>query len=42
MHLQHTLTAAALNLVRISQWLQGSERARTRESAFSRPIVACT
>ena len=41
-HLQHTLTAAALNLVRVSQWLMGEQRARTRESAFARLMAACT
>lgn len=35
-HLQHVLTAAAINLGRISNWLVGTPRERTRQSAFSR------
>ena len=35
-HLQHVLTAAALNLGRISNWLAGTPRERTRQSAFVR------
>jgi transposase len=35
-HLQHLLTAAALNFVRVADWLQDAERSRTRVSACSR------
>jgi transposase len=35
-HLQHVLTAAALNLVRVAAWLAGTPLARTRRSAFVR------
>ncbi len=35
-HLQHVLTAAALNLVRVAAWLVGAPLARTRQSAFVR------
>ena len=35
-HLQHVLTAAALNLVRVAAWLAGTPLARTRHSAFVR------
>ncbi len=35
-HLQHMLTAAAMNLGRISNWLAGTPRERTRQSAFIR------
>jgi len=35
-HLQHLLTAAALNFVRVGAWLMQTPRARTRESAFVR------
>jgi transposase len=34
-HLQHVLTAAALNLVRVEVWLEDTPRARTRQSAFA-------
>lgn len=34
-HLQHLLTAAALNLVRISDWWSGHQPARTRRSRFA-------
>ncbi len=33
--LQHLATAAALNLVRVGDWLLGSPRAKTRRSAFA-------
>ncbi len=33
--LQHTITAAAINLVRISDWLNESPRAQTRRSRFA-------
>jgi len=39
-HLQHVLTAAALNFVRVGEWLAGTPRARTRESAFVRLVAA--
>ncbi|MEO7019655.1 MAG: transposase [Ktedonobacteraceae bacterium] len=35
-HLQHALTAAALNLSRLSAWLIGQSRAKTRQAAFVR------
>jgi transposase len=35
-HLQHVLTAAALNLARVAAWLAGTPLARTRQSAFVR------
>ena len=35
-HLQHVLTAAALNLVRLAAWLAGNPLARTRQSVFVR------
>ena len=38
-HLQHGLTAAALNLGRISTWLAGTPRERTRQSAFIRVMA---
>jgi hypothetical protein len=38
-HLQHLLTAAALNFVRVGAWLMETPRARTRESAFVRLMV---
>lgn len=34
-HLQHVLTAAALNLIRVGEWLFGSPRAKTRLSRFA-------
>ena len=34
-HLQHILTATALNLVRVGEWLFGSPRAKTRISRFA-------
>ena len=37
-HLQHVLTAAAINFVRISYWLMGKPRAKTRTSAFQKLI----
>jgi transposase len=33
-HLQHLLTAAALNVARVGLWLTGAPRARTRPSPF--------
>jgi transposase len=35
-HLQHVLTAVALNIVRVLQWLSEVPRAQTRRSAFAR------
>lgn len=35
-HLQHLMTAAAMNLMRVLDWLSGKERAATRVSAFTR------
>jgi transposase len=35
-HLQHILTAVALNLVRLSAWLSGTPLAPTRQSTFAR------
>ena len=35
-HLQHVITAAAMNLSRLAAWLAGSPRARTRASRFAR------
>ncbi len=35
-HLQHLAIAAAVNLVRVSQWLAGVPLAKTRHSAFER------
>jgi transposase len=35
-HLQHLITAAALNFHRVAQWLREVPLARTRHSAFSR------
>jgi len=34
-HLQHVLTAVALNLVRLSAWLAGTPLAPTRQSTFA-------
>lgn len=39
-HLQHVLTAAAMNLVRLGAWLAGTPLARTRQSAFVRLMAA--
>ena len=39
-HLQHLLTATALNFVRVGAWLMESPRARTRASAFVRAMAA--
>ena len=33
-HLQHLLTAAAINLVRVDNWLEGKPLAKTRISRF--------
>ncbi len=39
-HLQHILTAAAINLARLDNWFTGKKRARTRVSRFAalRPV----
>jgi transposase len=42
-HLQHLATAAAINLERVSDWLAGVGREKTRRSAFARvmqPLIA--
>jgi len=39
-HLQHLMTAAAMNLMRVLDWLSGKQRATTRTSAFARLAVA--
>lgn len=39
-HLQHLMTAAAMNLMRVVDWLNGKERATTRISAFARLAAA--
>jgi len=38
-HLQHLLTGAALNFVRVAAWLSATPRARTRASAFVRVMA---
>ena len=38
-HLQHVLTAAAMNLVRLAAWLDGTPPARTRQAAFARLMM---
>ena len=35
-HLQHLMTAAAMNLVRLLQWLAGEPKSATPRSAFTR------
>jgi transposase len=39
-HLQHLLAAAAMNLMRVIDWLGGRKFATTRTSAFARLAVA--
>ena len=41
-HLQHVLTAVAINMARLDAWLKGKKRAQTRVSRFAalRPIPA--
>lgn len=39
-HLQHLMTAAAMNLMRVLDWLSGKERSTTRVSAFARLAMA--
>lgn len=38
--LQHLVTGAAINFLRVGQWLLGTPHAKTRESAFLRLIAA--
>ena len=33
-HLQHVLTAVAINLIRVAEWLAGTPLAKTRVSPF--------
>jgi transposase len=37
-HLQHVITATAMNFVRLADWLAGAPMARTREPAFVRVL----
>jgi transposase len=39
-HLQHLMTAAAMNLMRVLDWLSGKECSTTRVSAFARLAMA--
>lgn len=39
-HLQHLITATAMNLMRVLDWLAGKERSSTRVSAFARLAAA--
>ena len=39
-HLQHPITAAAINLMRVIDWLSGNQWATTRKSAFARLAAA--
>ncbi len=39
-HLQHVLTAAAMNLIRLGAWFAGTPFARTRQSAFTKLMIA--
>jgi transposase len=41
-HLQHVLTAAAMNLARLDAWFQGKPRAQTRKSKLATIIPAAT
>ena len=38
--LHHLLSAAALNFVRVGEWLMGTPKATTRRSPFARLIAA--
>jgi Transposase DDE domain len=40
--LQHLATAAAINLKRVSDWLAGGDREKTRRSAFARVMQPLT
>jgi hypothetical protein len=39
-HLQHLMTAAAMNVVRMLRWLAGEAKAVTRPSAFAQLYLA--
>ncbi|MFD0463258.1 transposase [Microvirga aerilata] len=39
-HLQHVLTAAAMNLIPLGAWFAGTPLARTRQSAFTKLMMA--
>ncbi|EIM24331.1 IS5/IS1182 family transposase (plasmid) [Microvirga lotononidis] len=39
-HLQHVLTAAAMNLIRLGAWFADTPLARTRQSAFTKLMMA--
>jgi transposase len=39
-HLQHLITAAAMHLMRVIDWLSGKQRATPRKSAFARLAAA--
>lgn len=41
-HLQHVLTAAAMNLVRLGAWFAGTPLAQTRQSAFTKLMTLPT
>jgi transposase len=41
-HLQHVLTAAAMNLIRLGAWFAGTPLARTRQSAFTKLMTLPT
>ncbi len=38
-HLQHLLTAASINFLRVGEWLMGVPKATTRRSPFARLIA---
>jgi hypothetical protein len=38
-HLQHILSAVALNLLRLNAWLNGTPLAPTRQSSFARLVT---
>jgi hypothetical protein len=38
-HLQHLLTAVALNFLRLGEWLSGVRKPKTRRSPFARLMV---
>jgi hypothetical protein len=40
LHLLHLLTATAMNLLRVLDWLSGKQRATARKSAFARLAAA--
>jgi hypothetical protein len=41
-HLQHVLMAAAMNLTRIGAWIGSTPLAQTRQSAFTKLMMAPT